>query len=98
MDAGTQDAGRVLVACDQDADLRSEAAGKEGAGVTEPVSKVRLCGMSHPRADDLIRFRAWSTEDLVVTVTTTADNLMRRYGPEQGYWRWEIEPERGAFW
>lgn len=58
--------------------------------MTEPVSKVRLCAMASPRADDLIVFRLCNTDQPSITVQTTTDNLMRRYPPSAGWWRWEI--------
>lgn len=72
-------------------------AAKRAALRGEPVSKVGLCGMAHPRPEVLLRFRVFDANDTASVIETTADNLMRRYGPAQGFVRWEVD-QGGVFW
>lgn len=71
-----------------DAEKQAAYAAKRAAGRGE--SKVRICAMASIRPDELVRFRLWNSDQPSITVQTTAEALMQRYPPGDGWWRWEI--------
>jgi len=64
----------------------------------EQRSKIRICGMAHPKKEELVTFRVTAQDGTTITVGTTAAGLMDRYGPATGAVRWELESVAGGFY